>query len=587
MAAKAAAIVTARLRPEQFAEGGVMSMSRTMLIAALSLLVLVGFGLRYSKLSAEGLSEDELNKLQAVADYREHGLTSANGEHPLLMKALLTGSLVFADKWNSLSFGAQNKISPETALRLPSTIFGALSTILIYLLATELFGAEVGLIAAALWAFDPMAIGFNRIAKEDTFLLFFFLLANIFWIRGQRVAESQPDRNPEKYYWATAAAFGAMMASKYLPQLLTISLGYYWLFQRIPETRWRLGKKRMLICLGIMTATFIVLNPTILFPATWRQMGLFAGQKLINHDAYEFMGQLYTHRMTDWLNGIPWYFYHLFLAVKLPLLTVLGFVIGLPLLFRRKLGDGRYLIMLWLFLWMMTFSFAGGKFTRYFTVVLPAVLITSAIGVQFAGNWIGRKLAVLLSAEWPQVYLRVLLALVVCAAAFKAAVDAAPHFRLYTNAFGGGVAKQGYYFPHDEFYDASMRDAIFEIAKRAKPGARVASESMSLAAYYLQRANRPDLVPVLLSDPTALKQLAEGDFVIDAPGRRYFSNEWVTSALKQSSTPAFILSLGTTRSASVYELEKRSLDALAEAARGLPSSARIVTPAVSQSAATH
>jgi hypothetical protein len=39
-------------------------------------------------LSAEGLSEDELNKLNAVADYRAHGLTGANGEHPMLMKGV-------------------------------------------------------------------------------------------------------------------------------------------------------------------------------------------------------------------------------------------------------------------------------------------------------------------------------------------------------------------------------------------------------------------------------------------------------------------------------------------------------------------
>ena len=588
MAARAEAIITAGLRPELFAERGLVSIGRNVLIGMLTLLVLAGFGFRVSHLSSEGLSEDELNKLQAVADYREHGLTSANGEHPLLMKALLTGSLVFADKWNNISFlGGHRQIPPETALRLPGTVFGALTAILIYLLAAELFGAEVGLIAAALWAFDPMAIGFNRIAKEDTFLLFFFLLANVFWVRGQRVAEGQPERRPEKYYWATAAALGAMIASKYLPQLLTISLGYYWLFQRIPETRWRLGKKKMLIMLAIMTATFVVLNPTILFPATWRQMGLFAGQKLIGHDAYEFMGKLYSHRMTDWLKGIPWYFYHVFVAVKLPVLTVVGFVIGLPLLFRRKLGDGRYLIMIWLFLWMMTFSFTGGKFTRYFTVALPAVLITSAIGVQFASNWIALKLAALLSAEWPRFYLRIALALVVVASAFKAAVDAAPHFRLYTNALGGGVARQGYYFPHDEYYDASVRDVMFEIAKRARPGAKVASETPGLAAYYAQRANRPDLVCVLLSDPNALKQLSEGDFVIDAPGRRYFSNELVTSALKQSSTPAFSLSLGPAPSASVYQLDQRSLAAVAEAARRLPPLAQRIAPALVSPAATH
>ena len=588
MAARAEALITAGLKPELFVERGFVSVSRTVLIATLAMLVFVGFGLRLSNLSSEGLSEDELNKLEAVADYREHGLTSANGEHPLLMKALLTGSLVLADKWNSISFlGGHRQIPPETALRLPSTIFGALTTILIYLLAAELFGAEVGLIAAALWAFDPMAIGFNRIAKEDTFLLFFFLLANVFWIRGQRVAESQPDRRPDKYYWATAAAFGAMMASKYLPQLITISIGYYWLFQRIPETRWRLGKKKMVMFFVIMGAVFVLLNPTILFPATWRQMGLFAGQKLIGHDAYEFMGQLYTHRMTDWLNGIPWYFYHVFVLVKLPLLTILGFVVGLPLLFRRKLGDGRYLILVWLFLWMMTFSFAGGKFTRYFTVALPAVLITSAIGVQFAGNWIGLKHSALLAAEWPRVYLHAALALLVVATAFKAAVDAAPHFRLYTNALGGGAAKRGYYFPHDEFYDASVRDVMFEIAKRAKPGAKVASETPGLAAYYAQRANRPDLVCVLLSDPNALRQLGEGDFVIDAPGRRYFSNELVISALNQVSTPAFRVSLGSVPSASVYLLDKKAQEAVVEVARRLPPLARIISRVPASSAATH
>src|SRR5262249_31678521 len=156
-----------------------------------------------------------------------------------------------------------NQIAPETALRLPCAIAGALSTILIFLIASELFGIEVALIAAALWAFDPTAIGFNRIAKEDSFLLFFFLLANVFWLRGQRVAEST-DRSPNKYYWATAAAYGAMVASKYVPHLFAISLCYYWMFQALPETRWRLGKKRILASFAIMLIVFLILSPTIL-----------------------------------------------------------------------------------------------------------------------------------------------------------------------------------------------------------------------------------------------------------------------------------------------------------------------------------
>lgn len=564
MAARAETLVTAGVKPELFAERGVVSLSRTLVIAVISLLVLAGFSLRVGNLSAEGLSEDELNKLQAVAEYRTQGLTAANGEHPFLMKALQTGTMILADRWNQTSLAASDpslRVAPETALRLPAVIFGALTVILIYLLATELFGAEVGLIAAALWAFDPNAIGFNRIAKEDTFLAFFFLLANVFWLRGQRVAESEGTDRAHRYYWATAIAIGAMLASKYVPQLFGITIAYYWLFQNIPATRWRLGHKRMLVFFGVMGLSFIAFNPTILLPSTWQQMGMFAGQKLVGHDAYEFMGKLYSHRMTDWLNGIPWYFYGLFLVVKLPLLSLVGFLIGLPLLFRRKLGDGRYFIMLWMFLWVMMFSFAGGKFTRYMTAVLPAVLITTALGVQTAASWLARNMEKTLAPAngKGRTYVAASLATLVVLGSVLAATMIAPHFRLYTNAIGGGTANAGYYFPHDEFYDASTREAVFEIAKSAKPGARVASETPGLAAYYAGRAGRSDLVSVSLSDPTATAKLNGDDFIIDARGRRYFSNDNLLRSLQQQ-TPVARLSLDGIPSANIYRAEVKSSD---------------------------
>ncbi|HEV7473461.1 MAG TPA: glycosyltransferase family 39 protein [Pyrinomonadaceae bacterium] len=571
MAAKLDAVITAGLKPEFFAGRGAVSVRRNLAVALLALLVVIGFGFRVSHLGTEGLSEDELNKLQAVADYREHGLTSANGEHPLLMKALLTVSLVAADKWNSIpSLGGRRPISPEAALRFPGTIFGALTTIIIFLLATELFGAEVGLIAAALWALDPMAISFNRIAKEDTFVIFFFMLGNFFWLTGQRVAEIRTTTKAEKYYWAAGATFGAMMASKYLPQLVTVSISYYFLFQAVPATRWRLGKTRLLKFYSIMAIAFIVFNPTILLPATWHEILQFASQKRIGHDGYEFMGKVYSHLHTDWLNGIPWYFFHLFLLIKLPVLTVAGFLVGLPLIFRRKLGDGRYFILIWLVFWMLTFSLGGGKFTRYFTTVLPAVLIVSALGVQTVGRWLGQLLSALLATEWPRVYLRPALAVIVAAGSLITLPKAAPHFRLYINALGGGHAKAGYYFPHDEFYDASIRDVMFAIANRAPTGAQVASETPGLAAYYAGRAGRADLVCTLVSDPNALQQLRVGDFVVIARGRRYFSNDAIITALEQSSAPALTVSLGDVPSAAVYALDQKALDAIVAAARRQP-----------------
>ncbi len=567
MSAHIEAIITAGLRPELFAGRGVLSASRTLIFAALTVLIIAGFGFRVTGLSAEGLSEDELNKLNAVADYRAHGLTGANGEHPMLMKALQACSIIVAEKWNNSSFVASHPaeaIAPETALRLPGTILGAFSALLIYLITAELFGAEVALIAAALWSFDPTAIGFNRVAKEDTFLLFFFLLANVFWLRGQRIAEST-DQNPNRYYWLTGAAYGAMIASKYVPHLLGISMAYYWMFQKLPETRWRLGTKRIVKFFTVMGIVFLILSPTILLPETWHQMGLFAGSKRISHDGYEFMGKLYTQRFDDWLWGVPVYFYAVLTWVKLPILTVIGFLIGLPLLFRRKLGDGRYFIFFWLYFWIIAFCFPGGKFTRYYTTVLPAVLITSALGIQFAGRWLAKLISNFASGV--RHYVPASLAVIAISSSVLASIHAAPNFRLFTNSLGGGLAKAGTYFPHDEFYDASMRDTIIEIAHRAQPGAKVASESPLLASYYAQRVNRADLVCVSLSDPDGLKQLAAGDFLIVARGRRYFSNDSLVTSLNSSAQPNFQMFLNTVPSVNVYILNDTNLGLIRSAAQ--------------------
>ena len=541
-----------------------LSGSRTLILVALTVLIIAGFGFRISGLSAEGLSEDELNKLNTVAEWRTQGLTGSNGEHPMLMKALQTASIIVVEQWNNSSFVASHPaeyIQPETALRFPGIVLGALSALLIYLIAAELFGAEVALIAAALWTFDPTAIGFNRVAKEDTFLLFFFLLANVFWLRGQRVAEST-ERNPNPYYWATAAAYGAMVASKYVPHLFAISMAYYWMFQKLPETRWRIGSKRFLIFFAICGVVFLLLSPTILLPDTWRQMGLFAGSKRISHDGYEFMNKLYSHHFDDWLKGTPAYFYLVFTGVKLPLLTLAGLIVGLPLLFRRKLGDGRYFILMWLYFWFVGFSFLGGKFTRYYTTALPAVLITSALGIQFTGRWLSGKASILFKRGNAKDFVPAFLAVLVISCSVIASAQAAPHFRLFTNTLGGGAANAGYYFPHDEFYDSSMREVISEIAKRGRPGARVASESPSLATYYAQRDKRSDLQCVSLSDPEALGQLQVGDFVIVARGRRYFSNDALLKALQTHKSDLQFF-LGEVRSVDVYIVNEDTLKVLA------------------------
>lgn len=565
----AGTVVTAKITPEFFVDRGVRSVSRTLIVSALALIILVGFGFRAVNLSAEGLSEDELNKWHAVEDYRANGLTAMNGEHPFLMKALLTASVIVAEHWNSSSLVASYPslhVSTETALRLPGVILGALTSLLIFLVVSELFGIEIALIAAALWALDPSGIGFNRIAKEDGFFLFFFLLANVFWLRGQRVAESgQGDF--KVYYWATAISFGAMLASKYLPHFMAISGSYYYIFQGIPATRWRMGKKKWLIFFAIMGVAFVIFNPTILLPGTWHEMKIFAGEKRIGHDSYEFMGTLNRNQMTLWLKGSPWYFYYVFMGVKLALPVLIGFLIGLPLLFRKRLGDGRFFILFWLMYWFMPFTVLGGKFTRYFTIALPVVLITSAIGIHFVAQLIAQRLGGLAKTDSAKALARACLASLVLIFPLIASASVTPYYRLYTNALGGGESRAGSYFPHDEFYDARTREAAREIALRARPNARIASETPGLVTHYLELAGRKDIRSLSLSDKEAMRQFEAGDFVLVARGRRYFSNEQFVAKLEQSSAPVATVSLGEIEAVRIFMLDADSLAAVSETLR--------------------
>jgi predicted membrane-bound dolichyl-phosphate-mannose-protein mannosyltransferase len=565
LSANVAPPVTAGLRPELFTDRGARALQRTWLAVALAALVVAGAGLRLAGLSAEGLSEDEYNKLAAVDDYRAHGLTPANGEHPFLMKAIQTVCVVAAEHWNGTGVVAARPalhISIEAALRFPSAVFGALTALLLYLLTAELFGSEVALIAAALWAFDPSAIGFNRVAKEDTFLLFFFLLANVFWLRSQRIAETGTG-NPRPYYWATAMSFGAMLASKYMPGYFAASLAYYNTFQALPATRWRLGKPRFILFFFLLGATFVLLNLPILLPDTWRMALSFASYKRLGHDSYEFMGQLYSHKLMDWFKGVPWYYYLVFLGVKTPPLTLAAFFTGLPLLFRRRLGDGRYFLLFWVAIGFLPFVPVGGKFTRYFAPVLPVVFITAALGLQFAARRLARLSSALFKSEAASAYAHVLVPALVLLAALWSATTVAPHYRLYTNIFGGGTARAGYYFPQDEFYDAGLREALAAIAHDARTGARVANETPALAAFYLQQARRPDLVSVSLSDPQTRAELAAGDYIIAARGRRYHSNDALLSALSQTTMPVVRINLGPVPAVEAYALTPSTLPLVA------------------------
>ncbi|HQZ95073.1 MAG TPA: glycosyltransferase family 39 protein [Pyrinomonadaceae bacterium] len=540
--------MTAGIRPEQFSDELFFAKNKKIAALILAFFMLIGFGLRVYQLGAESLGEDELNKLQTVAEYRQNGLSGKNGEHPFLMKGVQTVSITAAEKLSQI---AGVPISEEGALRFPIALVGTFSALLIFLLVSELFGRSIGLVSAIFWTLEPMAIGFDRIAKEDSFVLFFFLLTMFFWVRGQTKAE-RGSTNWTWYAWAAAASFAGLMASKYYPHLLSIVGAYYIIFQYIPATKWRMEPVRWVKFITVMGIAFLVLNPTIVLPDTWREMLKFSSESRIGHDSYEFWGDLYTNKMSAWLAGVPWTFYYVFMAVKTTLPILVLFLIGLPFMFRRKLGDGRFLIFFWAFMWFLPFTFLGGKFTRYFTFVEPLLAIVAAVGFYFAAKWLTEK--VLSNSQAAGLAQAVLLVGVV-ATQLTNSLAVAPHFRLFTNKIGGGMAAAGSYFPHDEFYDAASMDVVTAIAANARPNAIVACETPTVFAHYAEKIGRSDINFVSLSDKTAVLTLNTGDLVVLVEGRRYFSNTPFVTLLNSSPVTPIEIKLKGIRAARIYKLD--------------------------------
>jgi len=557
LAAKLLPPTTAGIHPEKFSDDLVFAADRRYVWVILAVLLALAFGLRVANLGSESLGEDELNKLETVEEYRTNGISGKNGEHPFLMKGLQTVSIVAAEKLNTSVLPADSQISDEAALRFPIVLFGSFTVLLIFLLASELFGRSIGLISAALWAVEPMAIGFDRVAKEDSLVLFFFLLTNFLWIKSQTKAELG-DRLWRLWAYGAGIAFAALMASKYYPFLLAITAAYYNAFKKLPDRRWDMGKRGWIVFLAVMGVAFLVLNPTIVLPETWREMLKFSSENRIGHDSYEYLGVLYRNQMSAFLNGIPWHFFFVFAAIKTSLSTLILLAIGLPLILQRKLGDGRLFIVLWSVLWLIMFTFSGGKFTRYFTSAAPLIFIVSAIGFYFLVKWLSE----LTSNARVTAVVQILFFAGLLAVPLSNSLSASPHFRLFTNVLGGGNEAAGTFFPHDEFYDLSTGQIIAEIARTARPNANVACETPALLEHYARKAGRSDLRIVSLSSKEKVAQLVVGDLVVIAGGRRYQSNTAYLDILSSGGLKPFETKAGNTVSARIYSLDQLTLEGL-------------------------
>lgn len=514
--------------PVRAERGSARTLTRAIALA-LALMFVLGLALRLTGTSALGFAEDEINKLEAVRAY-ERGDITPNAEHPMLMKALIYASFEFAKFRNTRNPDAP--ISDETALRFPNILFGALTVLPLFLLTAALFDRRTGLVVAALWTFGVNAITYNRIAKEDTLLVFFMLFAFYFYLRAKQTS-GHDARRKRWSYALSGVSFGLMLASKYFPHYFGLNALYHYLYRVRERGAGEPAWKTPGLFYVLMLVVFLVANPSVLLPQTWSYLQSYTSGDLLTHTGYLMGDTLYKNNMSSTpFGGTPIYFYALFLAIKIPLPVIIAFVVGLVACVRKWRRPGHGFLLLMFVLWIVPYSLMGAKWLRYTLSLMPFVYMIAAVGiVALCSSFIAgleRRGARRASAY---VYAAVLLFFIALPA--WSAYASGPHYALYTNMLGAGRA--GYFFPHDEFYDDGLREAIRYVTSVAPQGATVVHETPGVVRYYLRKFGREDMQSRVLSDAKFdLAAVPKPAYIILQRGRTYFENQQKMALVRAS-----------------------------------------------------
>jgi hypothetical protein len=514
-------------------------------VAAVALTTVLAIGLRISALSTYGLSEDEVHKVRAVEQYKA-GNFSANAEHPMLLKLAIWGSDELAAVWNAIAPSGQT-IAPETAVRLPNAVAGALTTVAVFGVADVLFGTSAALLAGALWAVDVNAIATSRIAKEDTLLVLFFLAAVWCYERAKRIGITDAAR-AQRWYGASGASFGLMLASKYFPHLL----GIYSLFNLVTDRTPGSNRPRRRRFLGLMFAAFLIADMAIVLPETWRYCLHYVQGGMLMHHGYVYQGQLYVNNIPLSPIGVPATYYLRFIATKVPIVVLLSAIVGLVEIARHRTERGFVLLRMLLVLLLVPYSLMASKFLRYTLPMLVVIDMIAAVGLIRLVRGLNRLQA--LSAMERRTLSAAVLTLSLASVSFAAATSG-PFYSLYQNVIGDRLAAPGTTFP-EETYDFGVREAVGAIAVSAGQSAAVVSDVPEVVAEYLRSAGRGD-VQVRSLSAEGIPQHATETWVIVQNEHITFENQPVIEQLRHRERPWREFRAATVPAAEVFRLEGR------------------------------
>jgi len=198
----------------------------------------------------------------------------------------------------------------------------------------------------------------------------------------------------------------------------------------------------------------------------------------------------------------------------------------------------------WMAVWFLVHSASGSKWGRFFVSVLPAFLILA--------GYAAAKALELLRAPALRWTAAAAMALLLPGTEALAAVQHAPHYRLYISPLGGVDSMVQWYFPHCDYFDAGFREAVQYVAAHAEPEAELSTEIDWPAQLYSEMAGRPDLKQTLVRRGRTCRS-GRICYVVVQAGRWYFLNQDAVQHLAQR-TPWHVESIEGREVVKVYRL---------------------------------
>ena len=507
--------------------------------AIVLLLTVLACAIRLNHVGFNSLSEDESAKWTAVQEYRQGQFVGVNSEHPMMLKVLAWVSLTVGERWNRLALlHSWPTMSPEGWLRFPNVLLGAATTAILFLFCRRQMGVVGSFAASFFWAVSPLAVALNRLAKEETPLTFFTLLACYLYCRAQ---QENSDESARRWYDLSAIGFGLSFASQYILHLFGLNALVWFVAGKTELTREpsRFNYKRFFL---VIFLTFMLANPVVLFPGNFSAILHWLHHDGVRHSGYDFGGTLYLNFPSRLLAGVPWTFYLWLLLTKTPIPILVAVIAGGIMLLRDRRNLASCFFLSLGVLQLGGLSASGAKWVRYSLAVLPFLFLAGGYAVQAAWDRMQQK--------------KISLAFAGLAAATLFTLPLlelhtwSPYYAFYLNSIGGGQKNIARYFGQDEVSEFDTREVAQQVCSTAPAGARLATARPMSMTYYVENYGRTDIQVLPLYDRHYVAR--QGDLIILEPSRRFFETQRFFDVLGKSDMSHHEVRVGPVFASTIY-----------------------------------